>query len=72
MFFSRTLIHVVKVLVELFISGFLVVLLLYHVSPIMDVMSNGHLLHAALGVFNCLPSLLDLLTKTNVSVDGRV
>lgn len=65
-FFSRTLIHVVKVLVQLFISGFLVVLLLYHVSPVMDVMSNGHLLHAALRVFNRSPGLLDLSTTTNV------
>lgn len=63
---NHTFIHVLKVLVELLLAGFLVIFLLYHVSSLADVMSNGHLLHAALRVFDCLPSLLDLLTMTNV------
>lgn len=67
---DRTFVHVLKVLVELLLSGSLVVFLLHHVSPVVDVVTNGHLLHAALGVFDRSPSLLDLLTMTNVGTSG--
>lgn len=60
---SRTFIHVVKVLVELPVSCFVVDLLLHHVAPVLDVMSDGHLLQAALRVPQRPPRLLDLATQ---------
>lgn len=52
-----------KVLVELPVSCLVVDLLLHHVAPVLDVMSDGHLLQAALRVPQRLPRLLDLATQ---------
>lgn len=60
---SRTFIHVLKVLVELPLPCFVVDLLLHHVAPVLDVVSDGHLLHAALRVPQRPPRLLDLATR---------
>lgn len=59
----RTFIQILKVLVELPLSRLLVELLLYDVSSVLDVVTDGHLLHAALRVFHCSPGLLDLEMK---------
>lgn len=62
-FQSRTFVHVLKVLVELPLSRFVVNLLLHDVAPVLDVVSDGHLLQAALGVPQRPPRLLDLATQ---------
>lgn len=59
-FKSRTFVHVLKVLVELPLSCFVVDLLLHDVAPVLDVVSDGHLLQAALRVPQRPPRLLDL------------
>lgn len=62
-FLSRTFVHVLKVLVELPLSCFVVNLLLHDVTPVLDVVSDGHLLQAALRVPQRPPRLLDLATQ---------
>ena len=55
-----TFIHILEVLVELLLARLLVVLLLHHVSPVLDVVTDGHLLQAALRVPQRSPGLCDL------------
>lgn len=60
---TLTLIHILKVLVKLSFSCLLVVFLLDDVSPVIDVVANGHLLYSTLGVSQSPPCFLNLHTQ---------